>query len=196
VIVIQEWWGLNDNIKDIATRFAREGFAAVAPDLYHGVVTKEPDEAGKLMMRTDMSRASRELVGAAEYLDAQPYTAGHGIGAVGFCMGGGLALTLACDSPLIKAVAPFYGVNPDPIDRVRLLQGPVLAIYAEHDEWAGPPVRQALEAALRANGKKYQIEVYPGTEHAFFNDTRPEVFKPEAAADAWNKVIALFRATL
>ena len=196
VIVIQEWWGLNDNIKDIAQRFAAEGFAALAPDLYHGKVVNEPDAAGKAMMAMDMNRASKELTKAADYLAVQPYTAGRGIGATGFCMGGGLALTLACDSPQIKAVAPFYGVNPSPIDKVANIQGPVFAVYAEHDAWAGPAVREELARALTRHGKQHEIKVYPGTEHAFFNDTRREVYREAAAKDAWERVLALFRANL
>ena len=196
VIVIQEWWGLNDNIKDIAQRFATEGFAALAPDLYHGRVASEPDEAMKAMMATDMNRASQELTKAADWLAAQPFTQGRGIGATGFCMGGGLALTLATDSPHIKAVAPFYGANPSPIDKVANIQGTVFAVYAEHDDWAGPAVRQALEDALRKHGKTFETKTYPGTEHAFFNDTRPEVYRPEAAKDAWDKMLTLFRENL
>jgi carboxymethylenebutenolidase len=143
-----------------------------------------------------MNRASKELTKAAGYLAAQPYTAGRGIGATGFCMGGGLALTLACDSPQIKAVAPFYGVNPSPIDKVANIQGPVFAVYAEHDAWAGPAAREELARALTQHGKQHEIKVYPGTEHAFFNDTRREVYREAAAKDAWGKVLALFRANL
>lgn len=196
VIVVQEWWGLNDNVKDIAGRFANEGFAAFAPDLYHGKVTAEPDEAQKLMMQTDMARASQELVKATEYLSQQPYINGRGIGSTGFCMGGGLALTLATDSPLIKVAASFYGVNPHPIDKVQNLQGPVLAIYAEHDDFAGAAVREALEKAMEQFGKQLEVQVYPGTEHAFFNDTRRDVYRQAAADDAWSRVLSLFRAQL
>ncbi len=196
VIVIQEWWGLNDNIKDIAQRFVAEGFAALAPDLYHGTVASEPDAAMKAMMATDMNRASQELTKAADWLASQPYTQGRGIGATGFCMGGGLALTLACDSAQIKAVAPFYGANPSPIDKVASIRGPVFAAYAEHDDWAGPAVREALEQALAAHGKQHEVKVYPGTQHAFFNDTRPDAYNEAAAKDAWEKVLALFRANL
>lgn len=196
VIVVQEWWGLDDHIKDVAQRYAREGFAALAPDLYHGKVTSEPSEAQKLMMALDMNNAVKELVKATEYLASQPYTQGRGIGAIGFCMGGGLALTLACESPHIKAAAPFYGVNPSPIDKVQNIQGPVFAVYAEHDEFAGRAVRQALEEALTKHGKRHEIKVYPSTQHAFFNDTRPDVYNAEAAQDAWNRALALFRENL
>ncbi len=196
VIAVQEWWGLNDNIKDIAGRFANEGFVAFAPDLYHGNVASEPDEAQKLMMQLDMQRASQELVKAAEYLSRQPHVSGRGIGSTGFCMGGGLALTLATDSPLIKAAVPFYGVNPQPIDKLRDLQGPVLAIYAEHDDFASAAIRKELQSAMEGFGKQLEVQVYPGTEHAFFNDTRREVYRETAATDAWNRALALFRSEL
>ena len=196
VVVVQEWWGLNANIKDIAGRFAKEGFVAFAPDLYHGEVRSEPDEAQKLMMQTDMPRASQELVRATEYLSKEPYVIAGSIGSTGFCMGGGLALTLATDTPLIKAAAPFYGVNPQPIDKLQNLQGPVLAIYAEHDDWASAAVREALRSAMEQFGKQLEVQVYPGTEHAFFNDTRRDVYREAAANDAWKRVLALFRAEL
>lgn len=196
VIVVQEWWGLDDHIKDVARRFANEGFAAFAPDLYHGKTTSEPNEAQKLMMELDMNRASKELTAAADHLSKQPYINGRGVGATGFCMGGGLALTLACDSPHIKAAAPFYGGNPQPIDKVANLQGPIRMSYAEHDDWIGSEVREALEAALKQHGKDYEIHVYPGTQHAFFNDSRPDVYNKEAATDAWNKMLALFKENL
>ncbi|HSP55525.1 MAG TPA: dienelactone hydrolase family protein [Dehalococcoidia bacterium] len=196
VIVIQEWWGLDDHIKDVAARLAAVGFAALAPDLYHGTVTHEPDEAQKMMMALDMSRATRELTKAADYLASQPFIAGRGIGAIGFCMGGGLAMSLACNSRHVKAVAPFYGANPDPIDQVANLQGPVFAAYAQNDAWITPPVRDALAAALRRHGKQSEMKVYEGTDHAFFNDTRPEVHNSAAAADAWEKALKLFRDNL
>jgi carboxymethylenebutenolidase len=196
VIVVQEWWGLNDNIKDIAQRFASAGFSALAPDLYHGRVTAEPNEAQKAMMALDMNNASKELTKAADWLSSQPQTKGDGIGATGFCMGGGLAMTLACDSPRIKAVAPFYGANPNPIDKVANIQGPVLAIYAENDAWVNAAMRDALEQALRQHGKQFETKVYPGTEHGFFNDTRGEVYNEPAAREAWQRVLTLFRDNL
>ena len=125
VIVIQEWWGLNENIKDIARRFAREGYAAFAPDLYHGRVTREPGQAQKMMMQLDMPLAAKELVKATEYLAEQKYINGRGIGATGFCMGGGLAMRLACETPLILAVVPFYGFPPEPVDVVQTLSGQI-----------------------------------------------------------------------
>ncbi len=196
VIVIQEWWGLDGHIKDVAQRFARAGFVALAPDLYQGQIATEPSEAQKLMMALDMNRASHELLKAAEYLASDRHIGSRKIGCTGFCMGGGLALTLACDSPHIRAAAPFYGVNPNPVDKVQNLRGPILAIYAENDNFAGPSVRQQLEAALQQHGKPHEIRVYPGTQHAFFNDTRAEVYDRKAATDAWERVLTLFRENL
>jgi carboxymethylenebutenolidase len=197
VIVVQEWWGLDDHIKDVAQRFAREGFVALAPDLYHGKVTSEPNEAQKMMMSLNMPQASKELVKAADFLASRPEVAGRGIGAIGFCMGGGLSLTLATESERIKAAAPFYGGNPSPIDKVKNLHGPVLATYAEHDAWINESVRNELDSALNDAGVvQHEICVYPDTQHAFFNDTRPEVHDREASKDAWQRVLALFRENL
>lgn len=196
VIVVQEWWGLDDHIKDVAGRFAKEGFVALAPDLYHGKVTKEPDEAQKLMMSLNMPQASKELVQATDYLASRPEVAGRGIGATGFCMGGGLSLTLATESEHIKAAAPFYGGNPSPIEKIADLKGPVSASYAEHDGWITPAVRDELKRALSEVGVKHEIKVYPETEHAFFNDTRADVYNREASSDAWQRMLKLFRENL
>ena len=196
VIVVQEWWGLDNHIKDVTQRFAREGFAALAPDLYRGELTREPDEAQKLMMALDMNRASGELTKAADYLASRPFLRERGIGAIGFCMGGGLALTMACDSPHVRAAAPFYGVNPSPIEKLQQLRGPLLATYAEHDDWVTAEVREQLRSALERGGKQFEIKVYPGTQHAFFNDTRPGIYDAAAAADAWERALALFRENL
>jgi carboxymethylenebutenolidase len=196
VVVVQEWWGLDEHIQDVARRLAAEGFVALAPDLYHGKVTKEPDEAQKMMMSLDMGHATKELVKATDYLASRPETAGRQIGAIGFCMGGGLALNLACENPKIRAAAPFYGINPTPIDKVRNLQGPILAVYGENDTFAGESVRRELEQALKADNIPHEIGVYPGADHAFFNDTRPEVYDRDAAADAWQRALSLFRNSL
>jgi carboxymethylenebutenolidase len=196
VVVVQEWWGLDEHIQDVARRLAAEGFVALAPDLYHGKVTKEPDKAQKMMMSLDMGHATKELVKATDYLASRPETAGRQIGAIGFCMGGGLALNLACENPKIRAAAPFYGINPTPIDKVRNLQGPILAVYGENDTFAGESVRRELEQALKADNIPHEIGVYPGADHAFFNDTRPEVYDRDAAADAWQRALSLFRNSL
>jgi carboxymethylenebutenolidase len=196
IIVVQEWWGLDDHIKDVVQRLANEGFVALAPDLYHGKVTKEPGEAQKLMMSLNMGQATKELTKATDYLASRPEVEGRGIGAIGFCMGGGLALNLACESPHIRAAAPFYGTNPNPVDKVQNLRGPVFAVYAEHDNFAGESIRRQLEEALNQYDVRHEIQVYPSTQHAFFNNTRAEVYNHEAADDAWRRAVSLFRENL
>jgi carboxymethylenebutenolidase len=159
-------------------------------------VTREPDQAQKLMMALDMPLAARELVKATEYLAAQKYIGGRGIGATGFCMGGGLAMRLACESPLIKAVVPFYGFPPEPIDIVQNMQAQALLIFAEKDDWIGPPARDKLQQALNEHNKDYEMKVYPGTHHGFFRDVDNAQHDPEASKDAWELMLRLFSENL
>jgi carboxymethylenebutenolidase len=197
VIVIQEWWGLVPHIKDIADRFAAEGFVALAPDMYHGEVTSEPDLAGKLLMSMNLATAGKDLSGAVDAL--QERTGRTKVGATGFCMGGGLALMAACLRPdAISAVAPFYGgMRPDTVIEWDNLAAVVEGHYAETDRGtAAPEAVKELEATLRAKGKDATFHVYPGTQHAFFNDTRPEVYDAEVSQVAWDRMLALFRANL
>ena len=197
VIVIQEWWGLNDHIKDVADRFAAEGFTALAPDLYHGVVTTEPDHAGKLLMGMNLATAGKDLSGAIDLL--QQRTGRTKVGVTGFCMGGGLTLMVACQRPdAVAAAAPFYGgMRPDtPIDWPSMT-AVVEGHYAENDRGnAAPDAITALGEELRAMGKDATFHVYQGTHHAFFNDTRPEVYDAAASKTAWERTLALFRAHL
>ncbi|MFZ9446228.1 MAG: dienelactone hydrolase family protein, partial [Ilumatobacteraceae bacterium] len=172
VIVIQEWWGLVDHIKDIADRFAAEGFTALAPDMYHGVQTTEPDQAGKLLMSMNLATAGKDLSGAVDYLRER--TGRDKVGVTGFCMGGGLSLMVACQRPdAVAACAPFYGgMRPDtPVDW-DAIAAVVEGHYAENDRGtASPEAARQLEADLRGKGKTATFHVYPGTHHAFFNDT-------------------------
>jgi carboxymethylenebutenolidase len=200
VVVVQEWWGLVPHIRDVCDRFAAEGFTALAPDLYHGatVPVGEPDEAKKASMALDLERAARDMAGATDHLAEHEAVRGHGLGVVGFCMGGGLALWLATLRPdRVRAVVPFYGLAPrghEP-DWSRL-EAAVEGHYAEHDDLAGPQVASDLEERLAALGKEVRMFVYPGTRHAFFNDTRPEVHDPDAARQAWVRTLEFLRAKL
>jgi carboxymethylenebutenolidase len=197
VIVIQEWWGLVPHIKDIADRFAAEGFTALAPDLYHGEVTTEPDNAGKLLMGMNLSTAGKDISGAIDFL--QEKTGRTKVGVTGFCMGGGLSLLAACLRPdAVAAAAPFYGgMRPDTVIEWDDLAGVVEGHYAETDRGnAAPEAIKALEVELRAKGKDATFHVYPGTHHAFFNDTRADVYNAEVSRIAWDRTLALFRANL
>lgn len=195
VIVIQEWWGRNAHIKDIADRLAREGFVALAPDLYHGKITAEPDEAGKMMMAMKIDQAARDMAGAYDYLKSQEACTGK-VGSVGFCMGGGLSLYISTLKP-VDATVIFYGamlpgMSPD----LAQVKGPVLGHYADHDDWASPAAARALEKQLQDLGKQTEFHIYPDTQHAFFNNTRSEVHNAQASKQAWDRTLAFFRANL
>jgi len=196
VIVIQEWWGLVDHIKEVADRFAREGFVAFAPDLYHGKTTKSPDEAGKLFMALNIDGAEKDLRGAIEFLLAQKETEGEKVGTVGFCMGGQLSLYAACANPNVGACVNFYGIHPNVRPDVARLQGPVLGFFAEKDGSVPPETVRKLEAQLKSAGKQVELHVYPGVSHAFFNDTRPEVYNEGYAKESWAQMLTFFRSHL
>ncbi|MCK4176413.1 dienelactone hydrolase family protein [Aciditerrimonas ferrireducens] len=197
VLVIQEWWGLVPHIKDVCDRLAREGFWALAPDLYHGKQVSEPDEAGKAMMAMQLDQAAKDMSGAADELRRR--SGRDRVGVVGFCMGGGLALVLACRRPdAIAACVPFYGVIPWPnaTPDYSQLSGAVQGHFAEHDDFFPPEKARELEAELRRLGKQAEIFVYDGTSHAFFNDDRPEVYHEQAAALAWGRTLDFLRTQL
>jgi len=199
LIVIQEWWGLVPHIRDVCDRFAGEGFTALAPDLYHGESTTEPDEAGKLMMALNLGQAAKDMSGAVDFLQGHDAVRGDGIGVTGFCMGGGLALVLACQRPdEIRACVPWYGIIPweSAEPDWSALQAPVQGHYAQEDGFFTPDKVEALEAKLRGLGKDVELFIYPGVEHAFFNDTRPEVYEPEAAQQAWTRTLSFLRGHL
>jgi len=188
LILVHEWWGLSDHIRGIADRFAQAGFGVLAPDLYQGKVTKDAQEAGRLMQSLDQQRALATLDAAVAYLGEQPGVRHGAIGVTGFCMGGSFALLLACHNQAIRASAPFYGDVP-PDDVLRQLSAPVLFIGAERDQWITIEKMERLREALRRYGKEGEVVIYPGADHAFFNDTRPEVYNREAAEDAWRRVV-------
>jgi carboxymethylenebutenolidase len=196
VVVIQEWWGLVDHIKDICNRLAGEGFVALAPDLYHGQTAKSPDEAGKMMMALRIDEAEKDLRGAVEYLRKNGSISGEKVGVVGFCMGGALALYAATKNADIGACVVYYGGHPNVKPDLPNLHAPVLGIYGERDRSVTPAVARKLEQDLKGLGKTVEIHIYPGADHAFFNDTRPQVYNAEAAADAWNRTITFFRENL
>ena len=197
VLVIQEWWGLVPHIKDVCDRFAGEGFVALAPDLYRGQASTEPDGAGKLMMALNLEQAGKDLSGAVDLL--QERSGRDAVGVVGFCMGGGLALVVATQRPdAVKAAAPFYGVIPWPTAQPdwSKLDAKVQGHYAELDGFFTPDMVQDLEGTLQGLGKDVELLIYEDADHAFFNDTRPEVYKPEQSQQAWDRTVALFRENL
>ena len=190
VLVIQEWWGLVPHIKAVCDRFAAAGFPALAPDMYHGQTASEPDGAGKLFMALNIGQAEKDLRGAATYLAGHSSTAK--LGTVGFCMGGQLALFAGCSNPSIGAVVDFYGIHPNVKPDYSKLSGPVLGLFAEKDGFVNPDVARGVEAAIRQAGKPVAIHIYPGVDHAFFNDERADVYNKAAADDAWKRTVDHF----
>jgi carboxymethylenebutenolidase len=192
--VVQEWWGLVGHIKDVADRFASEGFVALAPDLYDGDSTVEPDEAGSLMMALQIPEVGKKLSAAAATLIEMPETTSDKCGVVGFCMGGQLALYGAASDPdRFSCCVNFYGIHPNADPPLENLGGPVLGIFAEHDQYTGPDAVQALDYKLNKLNKAHSFVTYPGTQHAFFNNDRPEVYDACAAEDAWAKTIGFLK---
>jgi carboxymethylenebutenolidase len=194
LLVIQEWWGLVGHIKNVCDRFAAEGFTALAPDMYHGKTASEPDAAGKLFMALNIAQAERDLRGAATYLVGQSAT--KKLGAVGFCMGGQLALYAATLNPSVGACVNFYGVHPNVKPDYSKLSGPVLGLFAEKDGFVTPQVAKDVDAAIKKAGKQVETHIYPGVDHAFFNDENTTAYNKTAADDAWRRTLAFFRQNL
>jgi carboxymethylenebutenolidase len=199
VIVIQEWWGLVDHIREVTDRFAAEGFVALAPDFFHGVKTGEPDEANRLLMSLAMDRAAKDIEGAATYLSDLELVESSGIGVVGFCMGGSLALWSATIAENIHAAVGFYPAIP--WDKM----GPDWGNYAgkvaeihcsEEDGTSDAEGIQLAKRGIEAAHGEVKLYDYPGTHHAFFNDHRPEVHDADAADLAWTRTIELLHSHL
>ncbi|MEO6714361.1 MAG: dienelactone hydrolase family protein [Mycobacteriales bacterium] len=196
VVVIQEWWGLVPHIRDLADRFAAEGFIALAPDLYRGETASEPDEAAKRAMALDRARAARDIAGAAAHLTGWADVLSEHVATVGFCMGGSLAIWSAEASDRISTMVGFYPAMrwddfaPEPAD----YGGTFVQLHLDEHEGGSTAegVASAMEA-LRAAGAHVDAYDYPGTGHAFFNDDRPEVYDADAAALAWSRTLDFLR---
>jgi len=192
LLVIQEWWGLNPHIQDVAARFARQGYVALAPDLYSRQghrVTKDPAEAARLMGHLAQKDALADLGAAHRFLEAQPGVDRRRIGVVGFCMGGTYALLLPCVRRGIRAAVPFYGRVPDPAEPLRDLACPILYIYGTQDQWITMADVERLRAALARYAKSGEVVTYEAP-HAFFNNTRKDTYRAEYAKDAWRRTLA------
>ncbi|MBK9153361.1 MAG: dienelactone hydrolase family protein [Chloracidobacterium sp.] len=192
VILIQEWWGLNDHIKDIAGRYAAEGFTAIAPDLYRGKLAADPDEASKMMHGLSIKDGLDTIKNTIEAVRAVNGAAKVGI--TGYCMGGTFALRAACELGGIGAAAPFYGDIPDE-DVLKKLRTPTIFISGTRDAWINPEKVAYLENAAAKYDLPVQSVKYDA-DHAFFNDTRPEVYDKTSAEDAWALVTRFFNENL
>jgi carboxymethylenebutenolidase len=196
VVVVQEWWGLVDAIRDVCDRLAREGFVALAPDLYRGERTTDPDEAGRLMMDLEIPRAVGDLEAVAEALLRESSVNGSKIACIGFCMGGQLALAAGCADPRYAAILDCYGIHPNVELDVEKLEAAVFGVFAENDEFIPHENVRALETRLRDAGVQVSFKTFLGVQHAFMNHARPDVYDAAAADEAWNDVLSFLRAEL
>ncbi|HSC69886.1 MAG TPA: dienelactone hydrolase family protein [Candidatus Methylomirabilis sp.] len=189
VIVIQEWWGLVPHIKDVAGRFAAQGYLALAPDLYHGKTTVEAAEAEHLLKGLDWARAAKEIAGALRHL--REVEGATRVGVVGFCMGGALTI-IAATQPGVDAYAAFYGFPPAGAAPLEKIAAPGLLLFGEQEPFFSVPDAKAFADGQRKRGRQAEVIIYPGAGHAFFNDTRPEAYRQDAANDAWRRTLDLF----
>jgi carboxymethylenebutenolidase len=191
VIVIHEIWGLVDHVKDVSRRLAAEGYLALAVDLFGGKTISKLEEGRNLREGLSEEKILGDLKGGFSFLQSLEYVHPKRIGSIGFCMGGGLSLLLACHNKDLTAAAVFYGRNPSPIDLVKNIQCPILGNYAGADRAITESDISLLKQTLTKYGKTFDIKIYPGAPHAFFNDTR-ESYRPEAAEDAWKRTLEFF----
>ncbi|MCA9678014.1 MAG: dienelactone hydrolase family protein [Kofleriaceae bacterium] len=189
VVLLQEYWGINDHVRSLVTRMAAEGFVTLAPDLYHGKVATTAAEAGAMMGALDWPHTLDDIAAAVAYLRAHPRCNGK-VAVTGFCLGGALSFATACAVPGLAAVVPFYGV-PAQADWSKV-DAPILAHFAQIDEWAKPELARDIQQTLQGQGKSMELHVYDA-QHAFCNDTRPEVYAPEAAKLAWQRTVDFIR---
>lgn len=192
VVVIHEWWGLNDHVKDIVNRYAAEGFIAIAPDLYRGTIATNAEDASKLMHALQIDDGL-DTIRKAMTAASEKYGISH-FGITGYCMGGTFALRAACELEGISAAVPFYGDIPGD-DVLQKLKVPTIFVSGTRDQWISPEKVAGLEDATERFELPVQSLKYDA-DHAFFNDTRPEVYDATAAADAWAKAVAFFNAKL
>ena len=192
VIVIHEWWGLNSQIRDIARRLARQGYVAIAPDLYHGKVAEDPETAHTLVRGLDEDRALADLDDAVRWLRAQGRTAKSRLGVVGFCMGGGLAEQFALHEPSVAAAVMYYGRPETHREKLALLKAPLQGHFGAEDQGIPPDTVAVFRAALATAGKIAEIYLYPGAGHAFMHEGR-QSYHADAARQAWTRTLAFFQ---
>ncbi len=196
LVVVQEYWGLVPHIKDVANRFAAEGFVVLAPDLYHGDSTTNPDEAGRKLMALNIEQAGQELEGAADHLLGMSAVSPKKVGVVGFCMGGQLALLAAVEhGDKVHACVDFYGVHPNVKLDFAKLRRPVQAHFAKSDAFVKEDDARALVQQIEQAGGEVEAHFYDAG-HAFFNDARPEAYDEAPAKLAWGRTLEFLRSRL
>jgi carboxymethylenebutenolidase len=196
IVVIHEWWGLNDQVKEDTQKLAAQGFVALAVDLYRGKVATTADEAHELMRGVPDDRGIRDLEAAFAYLAARPDVKPGKIGSVGWCMGGGWSIKLAMSEPKLSACAVNYGSLPTEAASIAKIKAPVLGNFGADDRGITPESVRAFDAAMKAAGKPVDVKIYDGAGHAFENPNNKDGYRPQAAADAWSRMEGFFQKTL
>lgn len=197
-IVLQEWWGLEPHIKDVCDRFAAEGFFALAPDLYRGETTEQPDEAQQKMMAMSMEQVEKDMRGAVDFVAEQDGVEGEGVGSVGFCLGGGLSVWAGTVNPKVRAIVTYYYVMPHGKPDFSKLEAPVLGHFGTADDFNSVDDVEALRQEI-ASASRHDVtfELYEGAGHAFFNDTnRLGTYDKDAADRSWSRTIDFLRSNL
>lgn len=196
IIAIHEWWGLNDWVKEQANKFAELGYVTLAVDLYRGKSTTDPMVAHELMRGLPQDRAIRDLKAAFTYLASRTDVEPGKIGVVGWCMGGGYSILLAQNEPKLAACAVNYGALPTEPQDIAKIHAPVLGNFGADDIGIPPNAVHAFADEMKADGKTADVKIYDGAGHAFENPNNKTGYRPQAAKDAWNRMVAFFMANL
>ena len=196
IIVIHEWWGLNNWVKDQGSKLSDEGYVTLAIDLYRGRVAKTPDEAHEIMRGVPEDRAKRDLHAAFEFLAAQPNVKKDRIGSIGWCMGGGYSLDVALQEPTLAADVINYGHLATDTDALKKINAPILGLFGGQDRGITPDDVHKFEASMKQLGKKIDVRIYDDAGHAFENPNNKDGYRAADAADAWKRTVAFLASTL
>ncbi len=196
IIVIHEWWGLNDWVKEQASKLADQGYVALAVDLYRGKVATTPDMAHELMRGVPEDRAKRDLHAAFEFLAAQPDVKKDRIGSIGWCMGGGYSLDVALQEPHLAATVINYGHLATDADSIKKINAPILGLFGGQDQGITPDDVHKFEATMKQLGKKIDVKIYDDAGHAFENPNNKGGYRADDAADAWKRTVDFLAMTL
>jgi carboxymethylenebutenolidase len=196
LIVIHEYWGLNDWVKDQASKLADEGYVALAIDLYRGKVATTPDMAHEIMRGVPEDRAKRDLHAAFEFLQSQPNVKKNRIGSIGWCMGGGYSLDVALQEPALAATVINYGHLATDVEAMKKIHAPILGLFGAQDHGITPEDVKKFRAAMDQLGKKINVKIYDDAGHAFENPNNKDGYRPADAVDAWNLTVAFLAENL
>jgi carboxymethylenebutenolidase len=191
LVVLQEWHGINEQMKGKVDRFAKEGYLALAPDLYHGKVAANDEEAGKLMGQLDWGKAVHEIADAVAYLRGHARSNGK-VGVVGFCMGGALSLAASRHVEKLACAVPFYGVPQMPLDEFARVKTPIQAHFAKNDDWAKASIAEQIQEKVRSGGGHMDLFVYDAG-HAFMREGDPAHYDAAAAKLAWPRALEFLK---